>query len=267
MTLKRAHETMPDGTVKQLPFLVDEQGNVTPFAISNPRVMSKSFMKSKGGVIVNQNSNQNSMQTQSVISQMQNKVIAPPIHAVETPYGKLDLARAETNGVGSSRRLFTLTVTNTELTTESVVIGDGSGFIKELMAIGAPKAGVTFSGTYGATSYQVIQDLVKSTALRLQGLQFQGYDSLGVKSDNFFNSGSFRSAVVDPLKYTIDNPYVSFSDLVQQDSFNTNIREEKNYRFLLSFLTGMVITLPTATRVTINCTVSSAYMAYNMVRF
>lgn len=267
MILKRIHETLPSGQIVQLPFVVDETGNVTPYAVTNTSPIPISVVKKQGAIIVNQNQKSNSMNGQSIIQQMQNKAIAGPVSAVETPYGKLDLSREETNGVGSARRLFTLTITNTELTTESVVIGDGSGFIKELMGIGAPKAGVSFGGTYGAASYQVIQDLTKSMALRFMGIQFQGYDSLGVKSDNFFNSGSFRSAVVDPLKYTIDNPYLSFSDLVQQDSYNTNIREEKNYRFLLSYLTGQVITLPTASRVTINCTVPSAAMAYNMVRF
>jgi hypothetical protein len=262
----RAHKKIGVGLVQQLPYVIDtETGEQFDYSITNQAPISSAKVERMGAFIQNEKMNTNLSVQQMVANKR--RAVSGPVLGVETPYGQLKTARAEETGTGAARRVLTLTIINGELTTESVVIGDGLGFIKDLMGVGVPKGGVTFDGTYGAASYTALQEISKMMPLRSMGVQFQGYTSALIKSDAFFNGGSFRSAVVDPLKYTITNPYLSFADLVQQDSYNTNIRADDNYRFLLAPISGWVVTLPTATAVTINMTISAFGGAYNMTNF
>ncbi len=251
---------MGNGKSRQLPLLWNPKtGETREAPISNSRLIDDSIINRVGAAIIPQkmNSKQVSYQTK----------IAGPIQYAEKPYGEVSTVRQEEASAGESRRVLTISITNTEATAETVALFDGLGHVKRMANIAVPKAGVTFDGTFGADTYTVLQELGKMVALKFKGIKFQAFTSAGAKADTYFTAGSFRSAVADPLQYNLDNPYESFTDLVGQNSFNTNIRQNDQYRFLMTPTSAWIVTLPTATAVTITATVDSYEGSFGMVRF
>jgi len=102
-------------------------------------------------------------------------------------------------------------------------------------------------------------------AIRLHGIHIVNTNS-GSDSTAFFDSGKLDLAKASPINNTNERNRFDFSLLVSGETFKPSIRENKNFRFLLSGYTGLIFTVPAGETIAITFTVASVADGYNMSR-
>lgn len=250
--LARVHRLGLDGQAYQEPIAQDRNtGQVFPFPITNAGPIPIQEVEAANCIITTQEPR--------MLNATTNGMSLPKgVGVAETPGGQVIPFRSEGPNVGLQRQQWTITINNAELTTEEFVIGDASGLLRAKLNVGAPKAGVTFGGTFGANTYDVMRTVSGFTPMDLHGLHIINKTTLGAASTAFFDTGFLRLAQANLANNgPIDNE-VPLRDLVFQDSFQTNIRQDRDWRFQMMSLTGVHLSIPTGQSVTITFQVISA---------
>jgi hypothetical protein len=247
--LARVHRIGLDGQAYQEPIAQDRNtGQTFPFPVTNPGPIPLAEVQAANCIVKNGSMNFNP-----------NGLTLPPaVGIAETPAGQVQPYRSEGPSVQGQREQWTITINNAELTTEEFVIGDASGLLRAKLGVGAPKAGVTFGGTFGANTYDLMRTVSGYTPIDLHGLHIINKTTLGATSTAFFDTGFLRLAQANLANNgPIDNE-VPLRDLVFQDSFQTNIRQDRDWRFQMMSLTGVHVSIPTGQSITITFQVISA---------
>lgn len=172
----------------------------------------------------------------------------------ESTTGQKGVARMETPDLNGVRVQIRVGISNGELTDEIFALGDHHGLVADAFTIPTPKGGVTISGSWGANSYVNLKQITGANPMRFHGLHMICTTTAGAASTSFFDNG-FLKAVRAPANG--DSPQeitIPISDLVQPDSFQTNIRVVQDFRLLMDGFTALYCKIPTGIAVVFNFT-------------
>lgn len=255
---KRAHQEAANGTVYQLPLLIADDGEQRPAPITNAKPLSRQAVARAGFPIINQ--------TQATKMTSINNGLPYAVQTDEDAYGQRGVFRQERPSKDAAvRKQWTITISNGEVTTEEFLVGDHHGLLAAALSIPSPKAGVTITGTWAASTYANIKQITGANPVDLHRLHLLGKTTAGVASDAFFSSGSLKVLYADIANNTQQSNIIPLADLVLQDSFNTNIRIDNNFRMLMDGFSAVYLQIPAAEAVTMTFREVSAYQGvYNM---
>lgn len=252
---KRIHVISEKGDVYQTAFTKDENGLITPQAITSSGKIPYLQIKKTGCPVISQ-------QKFSTMYKTNNLPFA--VEEAETVGGNAAEVRMEVGDISAQRNVLRIEIRNEEITDEEILIGDAFGLIATKLSIGSIKAGVKVNGTWGVNTLTVLEKVTGSLPYRLGDIQFQGYTNAGAKSDKFYNSGFFRLAKADTLNRTTNDNEMVLTDLVYQDSYNTNIRNEQKHRFMMEGLSAYHLLVPAGETISINVKLYSTGQGYAM---
>lgn len=255
---KRAHAEAANGTVYQLPIVVSADGEQKPAPITNPKPLSRQAVARAGFPIINPK--------QSSMTSNNNNGLPYGVQTDENAYGSRGVFRHERPARDAAiRKQWTITISNGEATTEEFLLGDHHGLLAAALSIPSPKAGVTITGTWNSATYANIKQITGSNPVDLHRLHLLGKTTTGASSDAFFSSGSLKQLYADIANNTQQSNIIPLADLVLQDSFNTNIRIDNNFRMLMDAFSAVYLQIPAAEAVTLTFREVSAYQGvYNM---
>lgn len=162
--------------------------------------------------------------------------------------GNRENARVEVAGWDETRSTFRIGISNGEATTETFVLGAGYGIAQLSTANGglgvvAPKAGVVISGSFGTATYTQLATLSLG-ALRMHGLHMIGKTTAGAASTAFFDSGNLKFLESYPNGDSVQLKDYNLSDLVTPETYQTNIRQDKDFRAIVDGYNGLFLTIP-----------------------
>ena len=258
-TKRRVHSMGADGLCQQEPKLIDEAGNMYDYPITEARKMTADFVKQKGGVIMAPQSPPKQQQ------QMQQQQNAMPFAVGETEKvtGQPELMRVEMPSADGGSNTLTLTIDNGETDAQEILLGDGADLNKLAFNVANKAGGVTIGGSFGADTLDAVQKQVAGGALRLHGIHITNTNS-GSASTDFFDSGKMDLCLASPINNTNSRNKYDFQRLVGGDTFNTNIREDKNFRFSLAPRSALLFTVPAGEKIVVTFTLRSATSSYAM---
>lgn len=257
---KRAHVSGTNGEVYQLPIVVADDGTQKPAPVTNPKPLSRQAVASAGFPIISQN------QMQTMNAPRNGNGLPYAVTNDESAYGQRGVFRHERPSKDAAiRKQWTITISNGEATTEEFLLGDHHGLLAAALSIPAPKAGVTITGTWGSSTYTNINQITGANPVDLHRLHLLGKTTAGAASDAFFSSGSLKMLYADIANNTQQSQIIPLADLVLQDSFNTNIRIDNNFRMLMDGFSAVYLQIPAGEAVTLTFREVSAYQGvYNM---
>lgn len=255
---KRAHAEGQNGIVYQLPIVMSDDGEQKPAPITNTKPLSRQAVARAGFPIIQPNKS-------NMISNNGNG-LPYAVTTDENAYGGRGVFRHERPSRDAAiRKQWTITISNGEATTEEFLLGDHHGLLAAALSIPSPKAGVTITGTWGASTYANIKQITGPNPVDLHRLHLLGKTTAGAPSDAFFSSGSLKQLYADIANNTQQSNIIPLADLVLQDSFNTNIRIDNNFRMLMDAFSAVYLQIPAAEAVTLTFREVSAYQGiYNM---
>lgn len=256
---KRAHIEVGPGIVKQLPYAIEPgTGKQVPAAITNNQNLSKSAVMANGFPVLKSEQMNTTNQFQAGLPY--------GVQTDESAYGQRGVFRHERPSKDAAvRKQWTITISNGEATTEEFLLGDHHGLLAAALSIPSPKAGVTITGTWGATTYANMKQITGANPVDLHRLHLLGKTTAGAASDAFFSSGSLKVLYADIANNTQQSNIIPLADLVLQDSFNTNIRIDNNFRMIMDGFSAVYLQIPAAEAVTLTFREVSAYQGvYNM---
>ena len=178
--------------------------------------------------------------------------------------GMPGVARMETPQQSANQQVHTISITNTETTTETISLFDALGLVAQNQGIVAPKAGVIFGGTWGANTYANLKAITLTTAVDYHNLYITNNTSAGAASTAFFNTGTLATAQASINNQTLIYNKVTLSNMVQPTDFQTNIRLDSSWRLLVNPYTALIITLATLQQVVITLNIRSFTDTYPM---
>lgn len=253
---RRAHQDLGNGMVKQLPYAIAPTGKRIEAPITNNSLLKKSTVQASGFPVLKSD------------QMAQNFQYGLPyaVTSDESAYGKRGVFRHERPSKDAAvRKQWTITISNGEATTEEFLLGDHHGLLAAALSIPSPKAGVTITGTWGATTYANMKQITGANPVDLHRLHLLGKTTAGAASDAFFSSGSLKVLYADIANNTQQSNIIPLADLVLQDSFNTNIRIDNNFRMIMDGFSAVYLQIPAAEAVTLTFREVSAYQGvYNM---
>lgn len=256
--IKRVHEKKSNGKYYQLPLGQDAQGNQYDVPITEHGSISPSRILKAGFPVINHENIE--------IMNTDKSGLPYAVKTQEDVLGAPGYSRLEMPKVGGQRTVLRVTITNGEATDEEILVGDAYGLIASKLGVGAIKAGVVVGGTWGTATLTVLTAITAANPYRLHDIQFQGYTAAGADSNDFYNSGYFRLAQADIANRTCKDEELVLTDLVKQDSYNTNIRSDKTHRFIMDGFSGYHLLVPAGESIQINVEVSAVAMSYAMDR-
>lgn len=242
---KRAHYQASDGRAYQLPVAVTAAGEQIPAPITNSRPMDASRVAAAGFPIISRN--QATMQQNQLGGALPFAVVQD-----ENAYGRRGVARMERPARNAPvREQWTITISNGEATTEEFLIGDNTGLLAAALGIPAPKAGVTITGTFGANTYTFFSAISGKNPVDLHRLHLVGNTTAGAASTAFFTSGLLKVMDASIANNTNEANIIPLADLVLPDTYQTNIRVDNNFRFIMDGLSALYLQIPAAEAVTL----------------
>jgi len=143
-------------------------------------------------------------------------------------------------------------------------IFDGDGLISTYLKLGAIPGTVTVSGTFGANTAAFFTQITKGKAVRLKEIWLQSATTAGISNEAFFNNGYIRQSYASVANNTLVNNLIPLVSQVHPNTFQTSIREIKDFRALIDDLSGFEIFLPASTQITIVFYVASIESTYDM---
>lgn len=259
---RRVHSSCQDGTCQQEPFVIDDAtGKLEPYPVTNPVKMSPQFVQQKGGVIIDKQTIQQAKNNKTMASNN----MPYGVEDAETVEGAMDVVRIELPGANSGSNTLTFSIDNGETDAQEILLGDGYGLLDNAFNVGSKAASVTLGGSFGANTKTLVDNQCSGGAIRLHGIHIVNTNS-GSDSTDFFDSGKLELCKASPINNTNERNRFDFSLLVSGETFKPSIRENKNFRFLLSGYTGLLFTVPAGEKVVMTFTVASVADGYNMSR-
>jgi len=168
---------------------------------------------------------------------------------IENAAGGLSTARLETTGLGGSRRPLRITLDNTDIAEQIIIIGDGFGLFQAKNAVPAKDVDVIVGGTYGLNTLARLAEICKCVPFDLHGLHIANTTSAGASSEGFLLGGTLTNFIIAPDMQYVQEIEIPLADEVLQSAFKDNIRNNPNYRFHLNGFSGWKLVIPPGEKV------------------
>lgn len=249
---RRIVQTTSPGFVKQLPYMKD---TVTGQEIFKPITDASQMIpvqNAPGCVLKNGN------------SMASNNGLPYAVMQAENVYGQPALARAETPAINTDLVIWQVSLNNTAGAAAEFTIFDGFGLVAAKLGLSAIPGTVTVGGTFGTNTVAYLKTITQSKAVRLHQLWMQSSTTAGVLNEQFFNTGFIRQSYGSIANNSAVDDLIPTVNQVHQDTYQTSIREWKNFRILIDACTAFHILLPASTAVNIAFYIDASEMTYDM---
>lgn len=192
--------------------------------------------------------------------------VAPEIQRAETAQGFSFETRQEGGPIaGGEFGEFFFTVTNNDAAAQSLILGDPTGLLGIQLGIGAKDADVVVTGTYGATTFDVLKNIIAGTAIDLHTINVQSTTTVGALDSTFYTAARVSLGRANINGNAPENQIINFRGMLKPDTFQPSIRESDNFRFIMDNLSGFVIqNMPPGLATTFTFRLRSIGDAYNM---
>lgn len=250
---RRIVQPTGQGYVKQLPYVKD---TVTGQEIYKPLTDTSEMIpvqNARGCVVKNQNQNF-----------MASNNMPYAVMQAENVYGTPTVARAETPAINTDLVIWQISLNNTAGAAAEFTIFDGFGLVAAKLGLSAIPGTVTVGGTFGANTAAYLKTITQSKAVRLHQLWMQSSTTAGVLNEQFFNTGFIRQSYGSIANNSAVDDLIPTVNQVHQDTYQTSIREWKNFRVLVDACTAFHILLPASTAVNIAFYIDASEMTYDM---
>lgn len=249
---RRVVQPTGQGTVKQLPLMVDTmtgQQIYKPITDASERIP---VQNAQGCVVKNANNMASNTNMPFAVLQAENV------------YGTPTVARAETPAINTDLVIWQISLNNTAGAAAEFTIFDGFGLVAAKLGLSAIPGTVTVGGTFGTSTAAFLKTITQSKAVRLHQLWMQSSTTAGVLNEAFFNTGFIRQSYGSIANNSAVDDLIPTVNQVHQDTFQTSIREWKNFRVLVDACTAFHISLPASTAVNIAFYIDASEMTYDM---
>lgn len=262
-----------NGKAYQTRIVTNRSVNAPAFSyepITNKRGANISFVKNKGGVVLSQKQFSNlinliknySIMNKDFVQRNQQRVNG--IDKAVTTTGGVRTIQNVTRGNGSAgRELLTITLANNGSTPQTTVLFDGTSLISQKKNLPTLSSSVAVGGTFGVLTLANMRVLGGQVALVIEGLHItsnglSGEENALVRTPNetFFNSGQISTAVASPTNNSLNEKIIPLSDITDGGTFNRSVRKDSGFAFYVNPLSGLPVTIPAKTEVTISFAVS-----------
>ena len=239
------------GLVKQAPEVVDRQtGQTMPYAITDNNVYTEAQAKA-AGFVCKSNSK---------------PAISPTMMNTNQPYGVLPaekvngmpaVVRSEVPDPTSGSNTITLTIQNGHTEIQELLLGDGFGILAQVYNIQPKNVATIIGGTFQTETLTRYAAISSGSALRLHGVHLVNTTTGGAESTGFFDSGKMELLYGSPTNNSSVKNRFDLQQLVNSNSFKPNIRESKEFRFLLDGYAGVLFTVPAGEAITVTFNLQS----------
>ncbi len=240
-------------TVMQLPMVVDVKTGKTANVPITDQSTSIPLQNAQGCVIQNSNNMAKNMNGLPF-------AVAP----AENVYGDPGVYRAEQPAINTDIVIWQISLNNTAGAAAEFVIFDGFGLVANKLGLSAIPGTVTVGGTFGTNTAAFFQTITRSKAVRLHQLWLQSATTGGVQNEQFFNTGFIKQSYGSLANNSVVDDLIPLVNQVHQDTYQTSIREIKDYRLLVDAQTALHILLPASTQVNIALYISAIEQTYDM---
>lgn len=248
---KRLVEYTSANTVRQLPYVVNNEGKQFDYPITDA---SQSIPIEKAMGCVATNNFNKAMATN----------LPTGVLISENVYGAPQTARAETPAINTNIIIWQISLNNTAGAAAEFMIFDGFGLCAAKLGLSAIPGTVTVGGTFGTSTAANFKTITQSKSVRLHQLWMQSSTTAGVLNEAFFNTGFIRQSYASIANNSIVDDLIPTVNQVHQDTYQTSIREWKDFRVLIDACTGFHISLPASTAVNIALYISAVEQTYDM---
>lgn len=249
---KRIHYLDPvSGLCYQAPYMADDNGKIVDRPVTDLGAKNPDSVIKRGMIVIDAPRQKTNFSNKNLYSMMnsQNNFPSPAITPAETLAGNFTVVRDETPGISPAPLKLRISLSNTELTSQTVEIGDPAGLLKYGMTIPDKAAGVIVGGNWTTSTLDILKKITGFTNYRVHKFNIQSYTTAGSASTGFFVNGAMRMGFASMVG---DQPVVrqiDLSGLLQPSDFNTNIRVSNDFRFTFSSVTGLIVTIPNGIQV------------------
>ena len=185
---------------------------------------------------------------------MDNNIKRAAVVTTQTPEGKLAAQRLERPSLKQGLVTYTLELDNTAgVAPVTLVVGDGMGLIATELALPPLPGAFVIGGTWGADSLSTLANFAENMPLVLKVMQTRTSDPAG----SIYFSGDFMKDIAIDIVKSVTTTPINFAIGQDGTQFNEAIRRIGGFRKLLSQLNGLLTTIPTGEKVTINFYVES----------
>lgn len=246
MAYYRICQSNGDGTVSQLPFVQDENGNTHPRPVTSQRRLTVAQARQLGLPI-----------WANAATPVGGN--GSTIKADENQIGRTNVYRSEyQDGPVSAPKTVSVSYANASGSTIYPVIGDGATIIFASGRYAAlPGAGVTIGGTYGRESHAMLKQI--SATMPFKVVQCRLDFTAG-----FLTVGSMVSAFGD-IDGNVNTQPLAINTWLEPDDFQTTlVNSPAGFRLILGPQTALIPTIPTAYTLTLTFTFVSVANVYGM---
>jgi hypothetical protein len=234
--MKRVYKILDSTTAIPTPYAQDESGNVVSVPVKNPKPVNLSTVKKYNYPTV--------QDMKPVAGNNPGLISVPggaPLVPGETNSGKPTVSRVESPDLsGMEQSVISISFDNSAAgaVDETIVIGDGIGLIGDNLNITPPAATLAVNGNYGTDSLLTLKDFARTAPLDFHTLH------ITADATSFFTNGFIKKAIAASDNSSVNQKQVFFNMLVTGDTFNDLIRVDRNFRFQISPLSGIVVKIP-----------------------
>ena len=248
----RVMEPAGPGLVKQAPEVVDRQtGQTMTYPITDTNIYTEAQAKAAGFVCKSNNSKQ------AIPQQMMNMNQPYGVLPAEKVNGMPSVVRSEVPDPTSGSNTITLTISNGHTSPEQLLLGDGFGILAQVYNIPAKNAATTIGGTFQTETLTRYAAITSGSALRLHGVHLVNTTTAGAESTGFFDNGKMELLYGSPTNNSSVKNRFDLQQLVNSNSFKPNIRESKDFRFLLDGYAAVLFTVPNGEAITVTFNLQS----------
>lgn len=248
----RVMEPAGPGLVKQAPEVVDRQtGKTMPYAITDTNVYTEAQAKAAGFVCKSNNSKQ------AISQPMMNNNQPYGVLPAEKVNGMPSVVRSEVPDPASGSNTITLTIQNGHTEIQELILGDGFGILAQVYNIQPKNVATIVGGTFQTETLTRYAAITSGSALRLHGVHLVNTTTGGAESTGFFDSGKMELLYGSPTNNSSVKNRFDLQQLVNSNSFKPNIRESKDFRFLLDGYAGVLFTVPAGEAITVTFNLQS----------
>lgn len=257
MKPKRVYYQVSETEAEQAPFILGENGNFYNYPITNKNRVSMKRVKDGGYPVNTQNQNYLSRE-----GQMIPVMGGAPLVPGESPAGGRQAFRAEGPGLsGQNVSELSITFDNSAggAVDETIAIGDGVGLIGDALGLNPPAATLTVTSQNYNDPLLILKDIAVGSSMDLHHLHVVADD------DSFYSNGFIKPTVANADGTGVREQQIFLAMAVTGDTFNSLIREQRDFRFSIGTYSGVVVKIPAGRKVTLSWKIA-AYGAGRLMK-